>query len=669
MLIPVLLRLTIYRVVIPDTWEPISEGAKLSDRILDFCSTLHRVLATALGDRAILIFPRPAQLGPWPIVDLKGCMLDKDASTVLVGVLTDSTQVDRIVDRGPPAEDKKAASAFRQFWGEKAELRRFKDGSILESLIWSEKPEEKSILQQIIGYAVGRHLGQGVAEGIDFVGEPFDQMLPMHYGVVSSSPAIYQPLLGAYEVLEKQMRGMEGLPLQIRKISSSCADLRYASIMPFIPNQTRVPCHPMDIIVQFEGSARWPDDLSAIQRTKIAFLFKIGEFLEVSVPRLSTQLGLENEGKMLLNMAFLDIVYPDTAIAFRLRIHHDRELTLLERQLKDKSEDPRSREHAASAVSAYKRGFIQAPAHTQVLRSLCTRFPLLSPTMRLMKHWCNSHLLSDHVDEEFIELLTVRTFVCPYPWQTPGSLRTSFLRTLMFIAKWDWRLEPLIVDFNGDMTAEDIGAITVRFEAWRKIDPAMNRTVMVAASNLDPEGITWTKHGPSKLVATRLTSLAKAANRVVKDQGLDLNVGPLFKHSLEDYDFVLHLNPNIYDEWGAKAKKQSSFKNLQVLPAKDVSLIGYEPIRLFINELKLIYGDAIVFFHNSNKPSCIAGLWSPLTGPRTWKINLLYSTVPATDREAKEEGKGAQATINQTAILHDIARLGGDMVLGIDKRY
>ena len=462
---------------------------------------------------------------------------------------------------------------------------------------------------------------------------------------------------------------MKGLPLQIRKISASCADLRYASVMPFIPNRTRVLCHPMDIIVQFEGSARWPDDLSAIQRTKLAFLLKIGEFLEVTVPRLSTQLGLENGGKTLLNMAFLDIVYPDTAIAFRLRIHHDWELTLLERQLKDKPEDPHSREHTASAVSAYKRNFIQAPAHTQALCSMCTRFPLLSPTIRLMKHWCNSHLLSDHVAEEFIELLTVHTFVHPYPWQAPGSLQTGFSRTLTSIAKWDWRVEPLIVDFNGGMTAEDMAAIAVRFEAWRKIDPAMKRIVMFAASNLDPEGITWTKHGPSKLVATRLTSLAKAACKAMKDQGLDLNVDTLFKHPSADYDFVLHLNPDSFGEWGGKAKMQSSFKNLQMPLARDVSLVGFEPIRLFINELQHIYGDAIVLFYNSNEPSCIAGLWSPVTSPRTWKFNLSYSTVPTTDPQAGDESTGAEVMINQEAVLQDMARLGGDMVLGIDKRH
>jgi hypothetical protein len=33
---------------------------------------------------------------------------------------------------------KEESASFQAFWGEKSELRRFKDGSILESLVWSE---------------------------------------------------------------------------------------------------------------------------------------------------------------------------------------------------------------------------------------------------------------------------------------------------------------------------------------------------------------------------------------------------------------------------------------------------------------------------------------------------------------------------------------------------
>ena len=39
------------------------------------------------------------------------------------------------------AEEKEKAEGFRSWWGEKAELRRFKDGSILEAVVWAENHE------------------------------------------------------------------------------------------------------------------------------------------------------------------------------------------------------------------------------------------------------------------------------------------------------------------------------------------------------------------------------------------------------------------------------------------------------------------------------------------------------------------------------------------------
>lgn len=48
----------------------------------------------------------------------------------------------RLVDLGPPADSPDAA-AFRQLWGERAELRRFQDGSIREAVAWQCAPGER----------------------------------------------------------------------------------------------------------------------------------------------------------------------------------------------------------------------------------------------------------------------------------------------------------------------------------------------------------------------------------------------------------------------------------------------------------------------------------------------------------------------------------------------
>lgn len=43
----------------------------------------------------------------------------------MVGVQADPAAALQLRDIGPPAENVKAAAKFRQFWGDKAELRRF----------------------------------------------------------------------------------------------------------------------------------------------------------------------------------------------------------------------------------------------------------------------------------------------------------------------------------------------------------------------------------------------------------------------------------------------------------------------------------------------------------------------------------------------------------------
>ena len=56
---------------------------------------------------------------------------------LLIGILVSSLEkAFRVVDAGPNAEHKDEALKFQNFWGEKAELQRFKDGMIAENPVW-----------------------------------------------------------------------------------------------------------------------------------------------------------------------------------------------------------------------------------------------------------------------------------------------------------------------------------------------------------------------------------------------------------------------------------------------------------------------------------------------------------------------------------------------------
>ncbi|KAM0126161.1 hypothetical protein ACHAP3_009398 [Botrytis cinerea] len=634
------------------------DGVSSCDHKIHTTTFANRVFATlkeGLSDRVKLLDIKVTETTPWSLKS-SGPSTSNDQALNLA-VSFDPANISRLVDHGPPAEDKKKALKFQKFWGEKAELRRFKDGSILESLVWSSG-STYSIFEDIVTYLMKRHFGAEISKGLSFIGEGFEKLLPS-YG---NSSKAFEVLRQAYNTFEKDIRDMESLPLQLKQLSAVDPQLRSSSIdLPlFAPRQPLGV--PADVLIQFEGSGRWPDDVVAIQRTKIAFLLKIGELLVESNDSIITRLGIENEDQPLQNCAFLDVFYPSGA-TFRLRIHNEREHTLLERQIKDKSSDNRSREDAVSALSIYKRFNIQLPLHTQSISTHCTRFPLLSPTIRLVKKWFDRHMLSDHISDELIELLAARAFLQPYPWKAPSSVMSGFLRTLLFISKWDWRSTPLIVDFTGTMTDKDVSTLNTRLEAWRKIDPGMNRTVVFAASNHDMTGTAFTEKGPSKMVAARMTALARSACKAVKDQSLNLDNRSLFVTSTNDYNFVIHLNPKAAGT--SKAKDSHRFKNLEVQSELSIEKVDYQPLRMFSEELESLYSGSIVFFRSATDISRIGGLWNPQTNvSRAFKVNLAYAVKPEGNDGDDEEAKNVK--INQSAMLAEIARLGGDMVSRIE---
>lgn len=651
------------RLDVPQDWNINSGAAKNDDNVSAFCTKAHELLTKALKTRIRLVHPLLSVSNPWP-VSRSGPSLE-GAISVTFGFLINAEQMAQVVERGPPAEDREAAAAFRKFWGEKAELRRFKDGSILESLVWVD---DKDVLKQIVIHVIRRHFGEEVARGLHFVAGDFDPLLPTQVQRNPLSLADFRPLQKAYSTLETQIRELKGMPLQIRRIAPACADLRYTSVIPqYTPSAANYvqPVRSMIVILQFEGSARWPDDIFAIQRTKTALLLRIAELFDQTNAGLTTKVGVPNSPQT----PFLEIVYPNNA-AFQLLVHHDREETLLERQSKDRSTTIQAKNQASTALASFKRDFIQAPLHTQTIVTLSTRFPAFSASARLVKQWCNSHLLSPHISEEFIELLTANTFVHPQPWQAPGTIQTGFLRTLAFVAQWDWRFEPLIVDFSGSMTCEERDAIKIRFEAWRKMDPAMNKVVLFAASNIDPDGITWTERGPVKVVAARFTSLARAAIQAVENEEFNLDSKSLFNHSTSDYEFIIRLNQKALGRT-CDPLARSSFKNITRATTEGRKQVNFDPVQLFIQELGDKHGESMVLFYNPVNPSFIAGLWTTKSVPRILKPNLAFSTMP---RQLSEKGEtppgedGYQITINHPAILGDIARLGGDMVLQIETR-
>ena len=175
----------------------------------------------------------------------------------------------------------------------------------------------------------------------------------------------------------------------------------------------------MEVIIEFDKSGHWPDNLYAIQKIKLAFFEWLAVSSMAAVKGLYAAVVLRDQGQRsdIQDEAALDIVTPE-GWGFRARIWHDREATLLDGVIHDQAhvpkalrrnrtgEEARERESAILAREVYTRRFVHAPRHHRAIAALAQRFTAFAGTVRLAKRWFAAHwLLGGHVSEEAVELL------------------------------------------------------------------------------------------------------------------------------------------------------------------------------------------------------------------------------------------------------------------------
>ncbi|KAL1899206.1 U3 snoRNP protein [Sporothrix stenoceras] len=735
----------VVRVRLPSTNPVVSADAANLGRhgaVWDFGDSVFQTMKRALGDRAQLVHVQLPSSSAWSTGEPLPETTSKDEASpthVVLCISFDASNMTRHIDHGPPAEDKKEAKKFREFWGERAELRRFKDGSILETLVWTAGQSPAGLCEEITRYILCHRLGLKGEEDIEVVAgsdaeTSFAAMVPVTPVVDAAAFTLARE---AFATLEADIRALEDLPLHVRQISAIDPALRSATITPPAVQSPKAVLHPMEVALFFEASGKWPDNLAAIQRAKMAFLLRIGESLEASKAEkgdsesLETFIGLENDeqagtrNSSIANLAYLDIVYRENA-AFRLRIHSDLEESILSRQTHDKTLDQHTRTTSANLLAAIRRTFTVLPLHTQTVSTYCTRFPALSPTIRLVKRWFSAHKLTSHVSEEFIELVVLHVFLQPYPWHTPASAAPGLLRVLQFLARWDWRTEPLTVDTTGmaPMLPEEEEAAAAakavdprtRLEAWRKIDPNMNHTVLFVSATHETSGTAFTTDNsggqtrpqPSKVVASRMTSLARAACRLVKEKDVstsseDVRLDPdlLFQPSLADFDVLIHISPRVIkrlikgdiaedgaNNGDASKPRRSIYKNLDARTGRELHALPAHPVQLLLDQLNHVYGGGassggggvgpIVFFYGAPQDEdkdgdhVIAALWNPQVHPRSFRINVPCSFKPVVASKKKSKSKEEETAaeplieVNREGILAEIARIGGSLIEQIE---
>lgn len=633
-----------------------------------FKNRLYAILTKALGDRATLVYirnQRPAI--DYPIHKRKP---SNPSTEFIIGLQLNADESDKLVTKGPNNEDKEEGLKFRSFWGSKASLRRFKDGSIQHCVVWNIKDQEPTVLP-IIKYALDTHLHSEMSQHLVTEVANFDRKLPIPLlpaasNQVITSLASFTILRNAFENMSKTLINLS-LPLNVKTVLPASSSLRYTSVLQPVPFAASNPDFWNDCVVQFESSSRWPDEISALEKTKTAFLLKIKE--ELNETEYTSFVTKDDSIPFNEDVTLLNILSPE-GYGFRLRVSTERDEVLYLRAVENAD---KQKAYVQNVYVKFNEKYMGVVKHSRTITQLAQHFQFYSPTVRFFKQWLDSQLLLQHFSEELVELIALKPFVDPAPYSIPHSVENGFLQILNFIANWNWKEDPLVLDLVKSTAEEDIklsDKLTIQlhriieqnFEKIRETDPTGIKTQLFVGTKDDPSGILWS-NDLTLPIATRLTALSRAVINLIKKEGVtETNLDLIFTPALQDYDFTLEVKSNSITA-SSGILPPNTFKNLiQPLTSfPDDITTRYDLIQGYIDELNRKFGNAIIFSSKKFTGLCkdnqnvIGGIFVPANlAKKKFRVNLGINVKPVDEND--------EVVINKDSIYDEIEYLGGDLV-------
>ncbi|XP_070213271.1 nucleolar protein 6-like isoform X2 [Littorina saxatilis] len=640
----------------PESLNKMVENFQLSDRSLDHSGDLVttvlpsilEVLEKGLGDRVILIQPQPQPSPVWPLTEDPPTQVSDCSLTF--GLLTHKSNSLRLLDRGPPANAPEAAD-FRQFWGEKSELRRFKDGGISEAVVWafsSGLNQKRSVCSKIVTHVLTRHAGIS-SEEIHTVGRQLENILYVPRRIVretsdissssnsnskdkkkeGSSGAGYgtgeEHIYHIRQVLEdlgKALRKLPDLALRINAVTGVDAAFRFSEVFPALPavekltseNLLKEKNRPlplytpaMTVICSLEGSGHWPEDIDRIRDLKTLYLVDLGDKL--------SDLGL----KVNVQETHVDVL--KDGYVFRLKLGVSREVGVL--RMVRSPEGMLKMEDTPESL-AVEAEITMLPEMTTTLQGVQQNHPSFCATVRLAKRWLSAQLLLGHIPDLVVERSVVHLFQNPLPFTAPVSPLVGFLRFLKLVSGNDYKVE----SFLDKVTAPPLPVI-------------MNRLKAVAAQTL-----------------TVLQSQPDTQWKVI------------FRPPLNMYDVVIHLST----QWLSRGHQGVEVKDVCVAkypepwraPANAVKeetlpVTDFDPAHILLQNLKSVYGDFALFFHDTYGGDVMSVLLKPgVTDPKAVELGHLFGQKPTV-----VDSKPA-LTFDLDAMVEAVKVIGGDMVVKVD---
>ncbi|KAI9021915.1 Nrap protein [Hyaloraphidium curvatum] len=646
----------------PKIKDDLGEAVEAAKQARALSGAAPSVLLKALRHRSPLIVARQVKaLAQWPTNSEWTSTNDPAAQRIVIGCSLATEHVG-LVDHGPAPEDQEDARAFTRLWGELAELRRFKDGRIRYSVVWEapKHPDSGSaggegwILRRAVPHLLRRQFG---LENVVSHEAAIDAAFRSRYEAISPPEAV--------DLLSKRLRILENLPLSILSVARASTGLFGCD--PSLQMSPPSGQLPSEVVLELEHSNRWPDDLEALQKMKLAFLLRIADQLRVQHPEWGTVVGGYGEDDLEESLdlgkvwpaGYLDVSVRN-GIAFRCRLKVDHELHLLERALASPASPQEVKAVMRSAKDRFEALHLRAPYHALHLHNRCLEFPGLSWTIRLTKYWLACHLLSLQFADELLDLICLSVFTNPRAAPTPGGGSAGFVRVLDVLATWDWPSEPLIVELHkGSMTTSDRQEIESEFRAFRSNPANSLRAAMFVATEADRTGRSRSYGAPSPVIVDRVRQLARSGLSLLDSlaQSESLSIKVLFQPDLKDYDVVLHLE--CADAGSPDSGKR--FKNIELARQQSgASIAAPKPAFRYCQDLQRAYGEVALFFANKYDPKLVAVLWNPrVMREQPFRVSIPFPCdIRAGEDVVGSAGSKASATPDRGALVAEMLRIG-----------
>ncbi|KAH8741126.1 hypothetical protein FG386_001253 [Cryptosporidium ryanae] len=433
-------------------------------------------------------------------ISLKEIISSDGSFGCIIGLKFDQS-VTKYLIKGPSVNTKES-KIFKEFWGNKVDTRRFKDGTVLETVLWDSKSKLKegfmsnmSVNFEIIDYVLNKYLPiihydhnektlKNSGDNLVFysLNTPFGYILPYNKNE--------RCIIEEFENFKKKIMNLKSMPLKIKSLTSSSSTLRFMEYYNCINSCEKSNLHEISnsencnyngttteisCVIELEQSSNWPKTKDSINRIKTAFLLQIKQELSEShfinsdiIPNDDFYDGcylrdLYEESNIFIGVndqyglkPFLD-VYWTQHLTFRVSIFHSNEFLNIANKILDLDnisndiikKNINMDENELKDINQIRDLWWSVQVSSK-LSNLSNCFPSFRGTVRKLKEFASNMKIPN--SEEFIDHIVSYVYTSNDFINNFHGFITSptcgFIRSLVLISGYNWEKKPLIVDLE-----------------------------------------------------------------------------------------------------------------------------------------------------------------------------------------------------------------------------